>query len=495
MCWIGSSGICRRSDGSRSVEDVFWRVTGRSMETKHIQGVGSSPTGSSVSGSNSGNGNAPVFEPSSVQAPCKTNNRMVYARLTALGAFFPIGKLFEPKGAIPIIIENRDQIKSSLSEKVFSQFPSISDILGLKPKIAEIADHLHQKALLTPDPSDDKIDYAKYLYDYVSAAPLTHFAPDWFKEIVIYITAALGSSTNNAVQWLLSWAYKFVTSVVLWTPEWLFEGDWFPSSVFKFSVINMGIVVVFTMIQGIKRICRMSHTPLSYVLKRLPLAITISAATPYIFTHGTKILNKLTKFILNIGQAEIANNKALDIFASTVLMAPLNILIMIGFIVLTAFLCVPMFIVHGRRWFNLLIQGMLTPFAMSAFLFKDTKHYFNLWLSSIKESVNKQLIYAIFVTLLGLIMFATPNPTTFVGMLTKCMVLIGGLHTLAYPPSIVNQLAGHRDTGEILGSTKEVVKKGKEIWKKGKQVKISAESKLISGASIAGKFFRFLKKI
>jgi hypothetical protein len=418
--------------------------------------------------------------------------------LTAFG-LFPWKEIFEPKGAVPLVVEKHDEIAQDVHDSVAStfHFPTISEWLGIKDKIRDVANSLHNEALLTPDPNDDKVDFLQYLYDYVGRAPLTHFAPDWFKEIIIYITSVFTQFTHNAVQHTFAAIYKFLSTIVLWTPEWLFSDAWFSDAIIKFSAVNMGIVIILIMIQGIKRILRMKHTKLSEITKKLPIAITVSAATPILFNWGVKLLNKLTKFIISLGSGEMTTNTAYSVFSSTLMFEPVNVLFMLVFLLITGYMFIPMALYHGRRWFNLLIQGILTPFAMTAFLFKETEHYFHTWLNAIKESALKQLIYAVFTTVLGLILFATPEPSTFTGLISKLILMVGGVHLLAYPPAIITNLSLREGKG-VVDMLKDVDNKRKDIVENIKtnvgKTKTKTEDVAVGAAGIAGKLYRFIKK-
>lgn len=391
--------------------------------------------------------------------------------------------LTEPKG---VLLRGAGKVVEKSKEKLL---PSLSDFLGFKEKINEIAASLHAKALMTPDPKDDKIDFVQFLYDWADRAPITHYSPNWFKEMIIYVTAMFVEVTNNAVHWLLSGIYKVVSSVVIWTPEFLFGNSWFPETISKFSILSIGLVSVVAMFEGLKRICRLSYTPFSHTAKRLPIALLVSGFAPLIFSSGVKILNKATKIILDLGSSEIGSESLQSLSMLSLSFQPLNILIMLGFAILFAALCIPMFIFHGKRWFHLLSMGILTPFAMSAYLFESTEKYFHAWLNSIKNSCGQQLIYAAFVSLLGVLMFATPNPETVGGIFAKMLVMIGGIYTLAYPPSFIP------DSGKsFVGMYRDLKNKTSEFGEKSKLLKEKSENGLVKSAGIAGKVFRWITK-
>ncbi|OPH61741.1 hypothetical protein BC351_00425 [Paenibacillus ferrarius] len=401
--------------------------------------------------------------------------------------------IFNPKGFIPLVAEHKDEIVSDVIDIAAPHF-SISEWLGIKSKIAEIADNLHQQALSTPDTTDDKIDFTKFLYDHVNAAPLTHYAPEWFKEIILYTVALVNTSTHSAIQWGFKSVYQFVCDVVLMTPDWLFEGSWFSDAIIKFTTVNVSLVTILTMIQGIKCIFNRKHTSMKNILKRFPIALSVSAATPLLFTQGIKWLNKLTHFITGLAGGEIASKDVVSIFSTSIMFDFLNVLLMIIFLILVIVQFFPLITFHGRRWFNILIQGIVTPFSMSCYVFDDTRHYFDTWLVSLKDTCKKQLIYAVFVSLLGIVLFATPNPTTATGVISKMILAIGGIHTLAHPPSVLTQLAGTDRGSGMLESVKDMNSKRIAVWNKAKKMKIKSENVAIKSAGILGNVWRWMNK-
>jgi hypothetical protein len=410
----------------------------------------------------------------------------------------PIGDvIFGKKGAATQLIDPDDKVVDAIHETIktttHSMFhiPSISDWLGVREKIEEIANEMHTRALLTPDPNDDKINFLTEMYSQADKAVLTHFSPVWFKEIIIYITAVMGEMTHNAVQTLLKWIYSIVSSVVLWTPEFLFNNDWFSATTGKFSIISIAIVIIFTMIEGIKKILRMKHTPFRDILKKLPISLAVSASCPFLITNGVHWLNKLTHLIMNLSKEEIGSNDVLGVLTTAGLaFEPLNILLMLVFAILFLALCVPMTFFHAKRWFDLLCAGVLTPFMMSCYLFNNTEHLFRQWLSTIKGAALKQLVYAGFVSILGLLMFATPNPTTFAGVLSKLIIMLGGCYRLAFPPNFVKNLGSGADDKSILDIVKSANRKRNELDRMKNEAVEKSEDTLIKAASVAGKVYR-----
>ncbi len=409
-------------------------------------------------------------------------------------AFAPLSglakEIFQPDGVITKLAKD-ESFKDKVIDKITPSFPSLSEWLGVKEKVKEIAEQMHQQALLTPDPLDDKIDFLEYMRHYVDSGVVSRFMPNWFKDFMIFTMAMFNQITHNSVQFVFTHIYKFVTEVVLYTPEWIFGNDWFPAAVSNYSILSVGCIMVFAMIEGIKRMLNMSHTKFSDTLKKLPLALGVSASTPFLFSTGLKTLNKFTKLIIELSSDTMITHNA-SIFAISLAFEPINVLMMLAFLIITVVLCVPMVLLHARRWFNLMMLGLLTPLAMGASLFDATHGYYQMWLRSIKNSAIAQLGYAVFVSILGLLMFGTPNPTTVTGVFSKSLLLLGGIHCMAFPPNFIRRFD---DNGsgfyKMSKQLKEYSEKQIDSVKGFREI---GENALVKGAYIAGKGYRFLFK-
>jgi hypothetical protein len=483
------------------VEDAVRQGEGGRVDGIGIKGVGTSDCCSNIGSLYSGAIHTPILERSSFSAHPKSNNNIfssVNNKVMGISAI-PLGEIAkqlfgEKHGVITELATNpktRENIREGFIDKITPSLPSPSEWLGIKDKVNELAIKMHEKALLTTDPTDDKIDYLQYMYDYANHAPLTRIMPEWFKEIMIYIMASFNDVTHSSIQFIFKHIYKFVTEVVLYTPQWIFDNDWFSSVVSKYSTVSIACVIVFAMIEGIKRMCKLSHTKFTDTLKKLPLALGISAATPYIFTHGLKLLNKTTEMILKLS-SETLTNTDVSVVATSLIFEPINILMMIIFLIVVAVLCIPMVLFHARRWFDLTVLGILTPLAMSAWLFESTQSYFHLWLRNIKSLSMVQIAYAVFISILGILMFATPNPTTVAGIFSKILIMTGGIYRLAYPPQFIKRFDDNG--GSFIQWAKQMKNFKDDKLDQADTMKGKGEDILVTSAKYAGKGYRFFFK-
>lgn len=233
----------------------------------------------------------------------------------------------------------------------------------------------------------------------------------------------------------------FVSNVILATPVFLFDNEWLSKMIYKTCLFSAGTVTVLTMVEGIKRMLNLHYTPLKQIIVRFPIALAVSAFSPYLFIKGIKGLNYLTDLILKFFKSQfgmIGDSKLL-------LAGEIDTAFLLLFTVVFLILSVPIIFYAGRRWFDLIALSVTTPLAMTAWIFNSFNHFFTKWKNALINLSTIQLVYAAFFTLLSFIMFAVPFPPTFEGSLAKLILMVGGMWRLAFPPQFVKSMV---DKGE-----------------------------------------------
>lgn len=467
------------------LENGEWKRESRQMDTRYHKRINAgfrSPNSCIVS---SDSLRFAVRTPRRIQTSSRTR-KSFFPKLNYSFALIPfvsvIADIFKKKnGVVTEIIQHPDALQRA--QDGFTN-QAINHVFSVKERIAQLAGELHQRALLTPDPNDDKIDFIKYIHDYIGAAPLTHFLPDSLKEFIALAMMTLTTSTHGIIHGIYGAIYKFVTAIVLWTPDWIFEGDWLPPTVAIYLILSLLLVVVMWMIEGIKKIFNLNYTPFMDTLKKLPIMLGLSALTPIIFAEGTKLLNKITKLILSLGTIDAGINPLSQI---SLIFEPINLIFMALFLLLTIVLCIPITLFNARRWFDFLMLAVVTPFSLAAWLFNSTEHYFQMWLRGIRNVAFVQLVMAFFISALGIVMFATPNPTTFIGISSKCLILLGGTYRLAFPPRFLTQGDSYESLGQWYRNSKNYVIDSRNKVMRTAQI---TDKSLVGGARIAGKLWR-----
>jgi len=243
------------------------------------------------------------------------------------------------------------------------------------------------------------------------------------------------STLPNASIELLSWIYKSISSVVLYTPLMLFDNSYFTDATGVFMIISSGLVIILSIFEGVKRMCKKDSTGIKEIAARVPIATLISGAAPWMFKKTFQFLNYVSSIFINMSHKQMQNIQENPL----AMWDGLNTLALLGFDIILIFMMFGIFLQNGRRWFDIVCLGILTPVACTAWVFKDYRHYFDTWLSNVKELSFVHLYYAIFLFIIGLIMFGTPMyslvtaPTAF---LVKFLIILGGLYRLKQPPKI-----------------------------------------------------------
>jgi hypothetical protein len=288
---------------------------------------------------------------------------------------------------------------------------------------------------------------------------------------------------------LLVWIFDFLSQIVLTTPVLLFDNSWFKTTLLSFAVISVTLISALTMIEGIKRMLGIGYTNMRNVLVKLPVALAVTGFAPFIFVEGAKLLNKASDLILNMGTSKMYELSTYNSYRVTSMASAMDTIALILFDGLFIYLCFPIILYHGRRWFDLIALGVMTPLAMTSWLFNGLSRFHAMWWSSLKALSLVQLMYAVFITLLALIMFAIPFPTTWAGMMTKLLVILGGLYRMAYPPHFVRAMTDRGDSvWTMANNTRNSVR---DNYKSAKNIRTNA----IEGYGKAKIGFDKIKKI
>lgn len=262
----------------------------------------------------------------------------------------------------------------------------------------------------------------------------------------------IGNAIWNGIQWLYnlpeniplyslqlcSSIFHLLFDVVLETPILLFDNPVIQDKMLVFSGVSILLVTVFTAISGIKQMLLKRHTPLKTIMTRFFAAVTISGFAPAIFKGVFSFLNFISKQLCSltdktINVHSIINNNS-DAF---------GLVALTGFDLVSIALLIPILLKTAKRWFDLLCLSAVTPLAMAASVFDETRHFFHSWLDGIINRGQTQLVYAFFLFIMSVFIFGTVGITSTYGILVRFLILIGGLMELANPPGFVTKLASN----------------------------------------------------
>lgn len=260
----------------------------------------------------------------------------------------------------------------------------------------------------------------------------------WFQTLNDVAKAEILQPQNNMKE-LMIWVYKMI-SMIIYTPAFLFDNEFFQNMIRFFSGLSIGVVTIGSMIEGFKRVIGLSGTSIKQIMTRLPLMVAICGFAPIGFVKAVEAMNGITNTIFYIGTNVLGNTTTYpDMWEFNLFGDTFEAIGFFLFILLYIALLIPMMLHHGRRWFSMIALGVLTPFAMLGYVFDSFKSFHTSWWSTLKGLFLVQIVYSVFVTILSLLMFAVPFPTTIEGLFAKLLVILGGLYMLAIPPPFVRK--------------------------------------------------------
>lgn len=246
---------------------------------------------------------------------------------------------------------------------------------------------------------------------------------------------------------LMAWLYELCSDLILKTPLWLFDNEWFENTTYMFSLLSIGLVSVLTILEAMKRMIsglRKKGTrnsqpmELQTIMKRWFVVAGFTTVLPIVFQKGFQLLNKVSDMISGMGAKTMTNIS----LPSTISAFEVTTLVLFDIVLISTI--VPMLWKNGRRFFDLLVLGLVSPLACTCWIFDSYRNYFNTWLGNVKHLSLVQVYYSIFLLVIGWVLFGTPTPASFTGFILKLLVTIGGFSKLSSPPKFVSK---HLDNG------------------------------------------------
>ena len=281
----------------------------------------------------------------------------------------------------------------------------------------------------------------------------------------------IGDSIVSAINWLknlpenitqlsvnlLTKLYELLM-MILQTPLFIFNNSYIKDTTMVFASSSIFIVSILTVIELIKRMLKKKHTDFKEIAHRWSLAVIGSGFAPFLFEQTFNLLNIATKAITKIGASEI-NAESMMTYMK---MSGFNTILLIGFDLVLIAIMIPLFLQNGRRFFDLMCLSAITPLALTAWVFDDYRHLFHKWWHQVKSLGSVQLVYSVFICILGVFIFGTRNVIDPGGVFFRLLIGLGGLYRLANPPQFVKS---RLDQGEdIVGMSKSMWKTAKNVW-------------------------------
>lgn len=267
---------------------------------------------------------------------------------------------------------------------------------------------------------------------------------DKFNETITAITEwfhGLPEDIAGASVHLMAWLYDLCANLILKTPLWIFDNAWFENTTYMFSMLSIGVVSTLTVVEAMKRMLsglRKSgfngiEKPMEFkdICKRWAIVAGVTTAVPFAFQKAFQGLNFVSEKIIDMGKHTMENVTVPHAIGV------LDALTLTVFDIILISTIVPILWKNGRRFFDLMILGVISPMALTAWIFDPYRHYFRQWWSNVKHLSLVQVYYSIFLLVLGWFIFGVPTPTQFTGLIVKLLVVIGGFARMANPPKII----------------------------------------------------------
>ncbi|AMQ66505.1 hypothetical protein BH753_gp023 [Bacillus phage Shbh1] len=281
--------------------------------------------------------------------------------------------------------------------------------------------------------------------------PLSSFSDTWES-----IQSWFQELPHNIAEWsvdLMGVLYELSASLILKTPLWIFDNDWFHNTTYKFSLLSIGIVSVLTILESIKQMLsgvrgKRKTKPMEFkkIMERWLIVALASAGIPFLFKKAFEILNIVSDRLIAMGShtmKDVAIPEAIKLF---------DVLTLVTFDIVLISTIIPVLWKNGRRFFDIMVLGVSTPFALTAWIFDSYRHLFNQWWDNLKHLSLVQVYYSLFLLILGWFIFGVPTPDTYTGMIVKLLIVIGGFARMVNPPRIISK---HLDSGGDLGDITE----------------------------------------
>ena len=97
-----------------------------------------------------------------------------------------------------------------------------------------------------------------------------------------------------------------------------------------------------------------------------------------------------------------------------------NVLTMGVFDIVLIATLIPTLWKNGRRFFDLLMLALVSPLAMTAWIFDSHRSKFDQWWSNVKELSLVQIYHALFLLVIGWFIDGIPTPADPIGMTISC---------------------------------------------------------------------------
>lgn len=202
-----------------------------------------------------------------------------------------------------------------------------------------------------------------------------------------------------------------------------------------FAMASISIVTILTIYEAFMQMLKKEHTDFKTIAKRYFLVASVSGFLPFFFESGFTFINKVSHAISSLGQVNGGN---LSGYVTGEQMGFFDTLIICLFDLTAISMLIPFALQQGKRWFDTLCLSAISPLALTSYVFDRHRHYFSKWWNSVKSLAIIQVVYAVFILMMGIFIFATQGLTGgYITLAIKLLITLGALHRMVNPPRFV----------------------------------------------------------
>lgn len=236
---------------------------------------------------------------------------------------------------------------------------------------------------------------------------------------------------------LLTTIYHFIAKIVLQTPLFIFNNPYLKNTSLTFALISITIVTLLTIFEAFMQMFNKKHTDFKTILKRWAIVASVAGFMPFAFESGFHYINQLSNAISQMG-LNGGNSHGL-VYGEKI--GWFDTLVIILFDLTAISMLIPIALQAGKRWWDLLCLCAISPLALSSFCFDRHRHYFDKWWDSVKTHSLSQLVYAVYILLMGIFIFSTQAIQGGIfTLIIKIIIVIAALNRLAHPPQFINRM-------------------------------------------------------
>lgn len=222
---------------------------------------------------------------------------------------------------------------------------------------------------------------------------------------------------------------------------------------------SLVVILILATVEGYKALLGLSYTKPTVLFGRIFVALIGASLTFPAIVWLAKSANLAVVIILSLSDTYFSGSQELgsmlrEFSASGTINFFASVIFMLAFLY---FIFFALFRV-GRRWFDLLMNMVTSPFAWAAYVTDGTSKYLTMFISTTGKLILVNVVYAFYVVVISVIVMAPGEVQDFSGWMARMLLLLGGLWSLSSPPAWITNM----DSPSMLPSIKKMLPRGRK---------------------------------